>query len=499
MNLLLAHTVLQQMYLQGVREIAVCAGARNAAFVHLLQSNHPFQVYSFFDERAASFFALGVCKRSSRPCAVLTTSGTAVSETYSAVIEAHYTGLPLVIVSADRPKSYRGSCAPQAIEQQGIFGVYAHTVDIDALENSSFVLCQNKVTHLNVCFDEPLIDADSKLPQWQEVMAAVSSDCEVRPSTRLQELLREAKNPLVIVGALSPSTAVAVAEKLSQQSIALYLEATSNISRSFPTQIRHLDKVKPGSFDAVIRVGLVPTTRFWRDLEKNPIATISFSDVPFPGLSWDKQVPESIATFLATEFEARYRFESLLEADRLSASRLQRLFELYPNSEPAMIRALSQCTTTSDDVFIGNSLPIRFWDLAAQSPARLYCNRGVNGIDGLISTAFGSAEASRRMWVVLGDLSALYDLNSLAMIPSNLSDIKICVVNNGGGKIFHRMFGNALFENRHNLNFANWAEMFGWDYANTLAEVDRSQTRQIIELQPSQRCTDEFLDAWVKN
>src|SRR5690606_10153050 len=181
-----------------------------------------------------------------------------------------------------------------------------------------------------------------------------------------------------------------------------------------------------------------------------------------------------------------------LESDRDNAGALQHLVAQYPDSEPAMIRQLSLFGTADDDVFVGNSLPIRFWDLAAQSKAQMFCNRGVNGIDGLISTAFGCADAARRMWIVLGDLSALYDLNSLAMIPQTLRDVKVCVVNNGGGKIFNRMFGAALFENRHNLHFASWAEMFGWEYANSLDHLELNPTRQIIELQPNQQSTDKF-------
>src|SRR5690606_15394311 len=133
-------------------------------------------VYTFFDERAAAFFALGICKKKSQPCAVITTSGTAVSETYSAVIEAYYTALPLVIVSADRPKSYRGACAPQSIEQPQIFAQYASCFDIDAMEGSEFFLTKNSPTHVNICFDEPLIDGSINKTKWQPPMSAAKDD-----------------------------------------------------------------------------------------------------------------------------------------------------------------------------------------------------------------------------------------------------------------------------------------------------------------------------------
>src|SRR5690606_31248323 len=104
-----------------------CPGGRNAPFVFLLSENKNFRVHSAFDERGAGFYALGLSQARGRPTAVITTSGTAVAEVLPAVIEAHYTGTPLVVVSADRPQRMRGSGAPQTIEQKNIFGAYVES------------------------------------------------------------------------------------------------------------------------------------------------------------------------------------------------------------------------------------------------------------------------------------------------------------------------------------------------------------------------------------
>ena len=123
-----------------VQEIIVCAGARNIPIVeflekHNLKNKNKIVVYSFFEERSAAFFAIGRIKATGKPVAMATTSGTAAVETFPAVVEAHYQGLPLIVVTADRPKSYRGSGAPQAIEQSGLFGNYcAPAVDWDVTE-----------------------------------------------------------------------------------------------------------------------------------------------------------------------------------------------------------------------------------------------------------------------------------------------------------------------------------------------------------------------------
>ena len=137
----------------GVEDFCICAGSRNSPLIAVLGSaatGQPGNLFSFVDERSAAFFALGRAKRDGRPAAVVTTSGTAVAELLPAVIEAHYSSSPLVLITADRPATYRGTGAPQAIEQIGIFGGYAAT-SIDGWTRATPL-------HINIEFDEPLID-----------------------------------------------------------------------------------------------------------------------------------------------------------------------------------------------------------------------------------------------------------------------------------------------------------------------------------------------------
>ena len=133
----------------GVRDFCVCAGSRNSPLLAVLGSSDA-KTYSFVDERSAAFFALGRAKRDGVPVAVVTTSGTAVAELLPAAIEAFYSTTPLVFVTADRPERYRGTGAPQCIDQVGIFGSYAEVT----LENWT----RTKPLHLNIEFDEPLLD-----------------------------------------------------------------------------------------------------------------------------------------------------------------------------------------------------------------------------------------------------------------------------------------------------------------------------------------------------
>ncbi len=145
-NIATARSVIERVRNAGVSDFCVCGGSRNAPLIAVLGTD----VYAFTDERSAAFFALGRAKRDGKPVAVVTTSGTAAAELLPATIEAYYSGVPLVLITADRPARFRGTGAPQSIEQVGLFGPYAST-DVDHWNRRAPL-------HVNVEFDEPLID-----------------------------------------------------------------------------------------------------------------------------------------------------------------------------------------------------------------------------------------------------------------------------------------------------------------------------------------------------
>jgi 2-succinyl-5-enolpyruvyl-6-hydroxy-3-cyclohexene-1-carboxylate synthase len=155
-NIERARQLVEQVRSLGTSDFCTCAGSRNSPLLVSLgrwvagSLGDDVHVFSFVDERSAAFFALGRVKQHGKPAAVVTTSGTAVAELLPAVIEAHYSALPLVLITADRPARFRGTGAPQAIEQIGIFGSYAAT----SLEGWNRAM----PLHLNIEFDEPLID-----------------------------------------------------------------------------------------------------------------------------------------------------------------------------------------------------------------------------------------------------------------------------------------------------------------------------------------------------
>ena len=161
-NPLVAKQVLEEVISCGVREFCFCPGARNAPLLYPLANASGLHTYYWPEERSAAFFALGRIKATGRPVAVVTTSGTAAGEVLPAAMEAYYSGLPLVIMTADRPRRFRGSGAPQAAEQVGLFGCYALEMhdfeEGDLCDLSNWT--QRGPMHLNICFEEPS-DADT--------------------------------------------------------------------------------------------------------------------------------------------------------------------------------------------------------------------------------------------------------------------------------------------------------------------------------------------------
>jgi 2-succinyl-5-enolpyruvyl-6-hydroxy-3-cyclohexene-1-carboxylate synthase len=494
-----ARQILEQMIRAGVDEIIICPGARNAPFVEMLAHWKNGNVYSFFDERSAAFFALGRIAATGKPKAVITTSGTAVANLLPAVIEAHYGGLPLVVISADRPKKFRGTGSPQTIVQPGIFTCYAESVgDWERGEKQEFTLPLHTPSHLNVCFDEPLID--ETVNEWSTGTVEMSIPPKMAPlAERLSDFRKTCQRSLIIVGGVSPSRRELVYSWLKKQKCPVYLEGTSGLRGALPEiELMAAEKTaRLNSFDSIVRVGQVPTLRLWRDLEKSQTPVISVSDLSFSGLSRQSSVVSFGPELSVTIFEHK-QMPSIMAQDRDEHKRLQKLLHQFPQSEPAMVHRLSQQIQPMDSVYIGNSLPIREWDLAARRDAcfsRTFGNRGANGIDGQLSTFFGWADENSRNWGIFGDLTTLYDLSApWSLRMRDIPDYRVVILNNGGGKIFSPMFNQPLFENQHATSFENWAALWKLPYVKWDGEKDLQAG--VIEVVPDNEQTKKMRALW---
>ena len=443
-----ASRVIDKVRAAGVREFCVCAGSRNAPLLAILgASSSP--LFSFVDERSAAFFALGRIKQHGQPVAVVTTSGTAAAELLPAAIEAYYSGLPLILITADRPARFRGTAAPQSIEQIGIFGIYAET----SLETWSRV----RPLHLNVEFEDT-----APTP---------------RPSP-------PAARPLVIVGSLAPRHHARVRDFLRTLNAPTYAEPLSGLREddTLPLITAGERMIARASFDRVIRIGNVPTLRYWRDLESLALPVTHYSDLPFAGLTRGDVHPIDALPELRGD-----RDEDFFARDREFAQRFAQILDAEPASELAMFRELSRELPRGARVYLGNSLPIREWDLAATREPKGFvyeANRGANGIDGQLSTFLGWAAPDRENVCIVGDLTAIYDLGAPWIAPQLDARFRIVIVNNGGGRIFGRVASlrsmdaevrARIIENVHDVRFADWAAMWNVDVTELRPDDDASK------------------------
>jgi 2-succinyl-5-enolpyruvyl-6-hydroxy-3-cyclohexene-1-carboxylate synthase len=520
MNALLAHHVLQTLIDQGVRECCICPGARNAPLIYLLVNQSLIKLYYWPEERSAAFFALGRIKATQHPVAVITTSGTAAGELLPAAMEAYYANFPLILVTADRPRRFRGVGAPQAAEQVGLFGIYAHySQDLAAEEFCDLTRWTKQgAAHLNICFEEP---------QAEDCLTALGSFTTEQPLVKqnplphsyadrsFEKFMKGVSCPLVLVGALASHQQENVVQFLLHLQAPVYAEAISGIRedpRLDSLIIAYIDKLWKQSsdyhyvIDGVIRVGGIPTARLWRDLEnqEGDIPVCSISESSFTGLSWGTVIQTNLNQFFRELNQCFvphvYPFHAWFQANQQSYQRFLALLESEPQSEMSLVHQLSQLIPTHSKVYLGNSLPIREWDQAAtyqQRHFQLAANRGLNGIDGQLATFLGYCTKEQSNWALIGDLTALFDLVAPWILPQLTAIEANCVIiNNGGGKIFAPMFSHPAFQNLHSIHFESLARLWDWSYERWEAvptSISHQKQGRFIEMIPNEEATQRVL------
>lgn len=516
----------------GVEEFYICAGARDIPLIETvchIQSEKKI-VFNHFEERSVAFYALGRIKSIKKPVAVITTSGTAVGELLPAVMEAYYSKLPLVLITADRPKSYRGTGAPQSAEQKNIFGVYVSKC-FDLSLNETFDLTnitKNQPLHLNICFDIPLQSGNLEkininLFKENQNLLNKKTDSFTKENEELERFLSNSNNLMVIVSQLNENNYSGIINFLKKLNTPVYIESISNIREC--DELEHLkikcaDKIwnnaKDSNYiiDSILKIGGTPTHRIWRDLDETnkQIKVLSVSDRNFSGMPNAKNICVPIHSFLSSTNVKMNQLKpelihSFLKTDKECHLKLLKLFNKYPESEQAIFFYLSEKIENNSRVYLGNSLPIRHWDLSASFLNKNFivdASRGLNGIDGQISSFLGFAEeTTKENWGIFGDLTTLYDMPGMWMLRQRPTlNANIVIINNGGGKIFNKVLTgdiSILCQNIHDLNFEYLAKFWGLDYEiyTDARKINNTKRNRVIEIKPNQEQTDllsnEFL------
>lgn len=444
----------------GVQKIYFCSGARNAPL--LKEFENKFEVEFKLDERAAAFEALGYAKVTGFPTVVCTTSGTAVAECLPSVIEAYYSEVPLVILSADRPKRLRGTHAPQTIEQREIFkpflnGYFSGTLADFNLQKSSYPL------HVNIEIDDV---SEERLVSQREVSDVSPSDIKLLDK------------PLVLLSeghGLSQSQI----DRLKKQESYLYAEALANVDLAGCDRVIQFEKtlhslVNSSQVKTIVHFGRTPLLKLWRELERKnlEIKVINFNRSKFglsQGYTWSGEFDELLSLLEISAPSETYEEATITDT-----------YKDLKDSEISIVAKILNSLEDGTIVYAGNSMPIRYVELLKNSRLQYLASRGANGIDGQLSTLIGVAKASKCEVVgILGDLTFLYDFASLLdELPKNL---KIHVLDNNGGRIFERVKVDKRIINPHGKNLKVLIKNLPSMKNITIHETENDQTNTFWE------------------
>jgi 2-succinyl-5-enolpyruvyl-6-hydroxy-3-cyclohexene-1-carboxylate synthase len=510
-----AYTFLTQLRSLGVERVFVAPGSRSTVLA--LQAFNLFgkNYITHFDERGLGFLALGAAKASRRPTCIITTSGTAVANLLPAVIEARYSHVPLMIISADRPPEMQQRGCNQTIDQKAIFGSHALAyheirppdetiplVDIQTLAISAWRDATRPgnegAVQINWMFREPFFaseSADASVPLDTPTPLTVTSATPLTSPDleMLKEIIATTTRGICVVGSLeSPEEAAAARSFVARLGWITFADSLSQIRQD--NELKGLMTYGDMSLLASLSEELQPDTILHiggRLVSKRISALLAPSakaKVVSVSSSSDYFNPnDGIQTRLVTPLRALEKIaisipqeplfrESLIARNSKVASTLNELLADCKGeiSEPALLRALSLYTPSTHTLMLGNSMPIRDFEMfaAVRSDApRTIANRGASGIDGIIATACGAAFGGEApLTLVIGDLSTLHDLNSLSLARSVTTPLPMIIINNDGGGIFSLLpvskteHFEPLFGTPHGLRFEELARGFGLPY-----------------------------------
>ncbi len=504
-----------------VTKVVLCPGSRTAPLVHTLKGHPSFTCYSMTDERSAGFFAIGLALNSAQKVAVCCTSGSALLNLHPAVAEAFYQNVPLVVISADRPAAWIGQMDGQTLPQPGVFGTLVkksvnlpeiHTEEdewyCNRLVNEALLETNHHgkgPVHINIPLSEPLfqftVDA---LPQVRVITRYQGLNLYDQDSNKLIERLNKHNRRMIVVGQMN---LIYLFEKkysrLLYNHFAWLSENLGNQTvpgipiRNFDAALYALPEEKLPQMvpDLLITYGgHIVSKRLKKFLRRNP-----------PKEHWhvspDGEVVDlygSLSTIIEMDpFEFLEKIAYLLDN---RTPQYPRVWENYCKtipepefgySEMAAIGALIRNLPPQSALHLANSSAVRYAQLySVPSTVEVCCNRGTSGIEGSLSVAIGYSVLSEKLnFVVIGDLSFFYDMNALwnSYFGPNL---RILLLNNGGGEIFHTLPGLEMSGTSHKFITAvhktsakGWAEERGFAYYK-VEDEDQLKEAMAVFTQP---------------
>ena len=491
---------------QGVDHFFVAPGSRCTPLTVAISECAEAKVIQHFDERALAFACLGFGRGRNSAAAFVCTSGTAVANALPAVVEASMDGVPLLLLTADRPPELRETGANQSIDQQKIFGEYVRWYfDLPCPTNSiplrslaatvDYAIDRSRSgpVHLNCMYREPFgVGADSSRVIERLSLPNLPAPLEMRVDLELA-----GGDTLVIAGRCRESEALAARRVSARLGCPFLGDVTSGLNGlAFDLQLLRADHCVP---QTVIHFGgRITSKRWWQFIDSNPPQ--HYVHVSSDGMRVDpvhrvtQRYTGSIESFcdgIRLENSSGAAFERSWEAHSSTALEIaDRVLDENGLSEPYVARQIARQIPPKHALFLGNSMPIRDMDMFgrwdAERALSVGANRGASGIDGIMASAVGfGIGLDNPVTLLLGDLSALHDLNSLAMFAKAAPPVVVVIINNDGGGIFH--FLPVVNETPEFEEFFGTPHGFGFEHAGAMFGIKYSKAKTCEEFQDQYR------------
>ena len=567
--------LVDEFYQLGVRHAVFSPGSRSTTMAMLFKEHEGFETYMNIDERSASFMALGIAKAHKEPTVLVCTSGSAVAHYLPAVLEAQYSGVPLIVLSADRPHTLLHVGAPQTVDQHKIFGTAVNYFEELAVpQESHYYTYPRQVArkaymkamdtkkgpvHINVPLFEPLVPELSRnhfeagrssfkvvKPNYSSVFGCdnrnnlthINNAIDIAHgndgTNEINDLLERYERILILAG---PQIDVDEADMIRSFGEALQAPIladplsnvrgcdTSNVVISTYDALLARQslwhELKP---DCVIQFGQIVVSKrvqqmiaSWTDVEYIEVNPTMDSMNPTGKTTMHMQASIDVFTHLYGKNNNSDTYLNIWRRlDQAGKKQLSLAIDEPHCFEGRTIRELQKQIPEDGQIFVANSMTIRdfdyFW-FSGESKAVLYGNRGVNGIDGTISTALGLAANGRPTYLVTGDLSLFHDLNGLAVAKTHNLNLTIILHNNDGGGIFEYLpqkgtkHFDYLFSTSQGLDYSGAAKLYGCGYikisspdelSSVLAKIGRESGVHIIEIPTNREYSRELHKKYTK-
>jgi 2-succinyl-5-enolpyruvyl-6-hydroxy-3-cyclohexene-1-carboxylate synthase len=487
----LAEVIVDQLILNGVSEVVVAPGSRNApitmAFFRAHQAGR-VRLHSRIDERSAAFLALGISKASNLPTVVICTSGSAAANFHPAMLEAHHSDIKLIAITADRPARLRRTGANQTTDQVNIFG-NAVNVSLDIFApvkpavgqiakwraEISAALFESGPIHLNLQFEEPLLgDLD-----WIEPLSNGIPEVEEKIEALPHPLGKYETHGVILVGHDRAAIPMKEIESLSENlGWPILSEDPLSSEKVIPhaslllSNASRRESLKPKIAMVIGRLTLSRSLNSYLELADYKIivdSRIAEIDTSRSGDELHLTLPEVTPQKIDSEW-----MKVFVKSSAEIQSKV--LTHLKSWSEPAVVNEFVSQLPRESALFVASSRPIRDIESFATPRSNLetFANRGLAGIDGNISTAIGIALNRKKTFAVLGDLAFLHDINGLLLGPEEVKpDLIILVVSNDGGGIFSTLPQNGV---------AGFERIFGTPHGRSIAKIAESYGIPAIEV-----------------